>query len=436
MSTRSLSVLTTGLTRSVRHNPWLRRSSYCLVAALITFSCGAYYKARWSTYAEFSHAIDPACMVVYCDFTLYYYKQARVIRQEATPVRKYFYSPTFALLLAPVGALSKESAQNTWTWVQAISLALLVVSSVLMLRGFPLWTHALLLFLTLISYPVLHNWKWGQANTTFMALIVLALVLLERGWMLLAALALSLVVASRYYPIVYAVSFVVRGRRRALAWLLLASALLLIAWPVLAMGSEHAWYFYTKSRASIEQAALGWVARTSTSEYLPTTIDRLARASQGESIGSRAQWVSVASAVAACNVFFAFAAVHKRVSSRAAWAFCFVALSTPLLVPTSWMHYFVYLPLVQTFTLGQLARLDGYTVLRLACFVVLWVPSAAVASVFFYLHVGDAGEYARLGYLLFSNLAQLLLAYILFAIRWSQCRLLGPGPATLRPSLG
>jgi hypothetical protein len=217
--------------------------------------------------------------VPYCDFTLFYYKQAKLITVRDKPIHKYFYSPSFALLLTPIGSLPYARALVVWTWVQALSLLVLVGSSVLLLESFPRWTHALVLLLTLTCYPVLNNWKWGQANTTFMALVVLALALCERGRRKSAAFALSLVVAARYYPALYALAFIARGRRKTWPWLIGFSTLLLVALPVLAMGALHAWHFYVASAAEIVLHPLQTTFKpTAVVVLFHCTVDAAARA--------------------------------------------------------------------------------------------------------------------------------------------------------------
>ena len=395
--------------------PWLQRLCSGVCALAIVLATGLYYRKQWPTYEAFSRAVDPSCMVPYCDFTLFYYKQARVIRQDENPVKKYFYSPTFALLLTPLADLSKGQAQSAWMWFQAASLLLLIVASALCLRGFSPALQLLLLVLTLTSYPVLHNWKWGQANTTFVALIVLSFALLERRRLAAAALALALVAACRYYPAVYAVSFATRGRYRALIWFSVACVLLLVGWPVLAMGAQHALHFYRESRSAMEQANSTWVVTISSSQYLPSAVARLARARHLGDVGTRTLWASYAGMVGLCNIALAWLAIRKRL---ALFAFSLIALSTPLILPTSWMHYFVYLPLIQTFTLGMLLTLRRSLWLRLTALMLLWAPSVVLPSVFFFLRIGNTGQYARSGYLLFADLAQLLLVYVLLALVW------------------
>jgi hypothetical protein len=393
--------------RSARLRFRRQRIAYYVCGVAIVLGCGAYYRQLWPDYTSFAHYIDPKCQAQYCDFTYFYYTQAQSILTDDTPVKKYYYSATFALLLVPIGHLPLDAALSAWTWVQAVSLVLLILASVLLLRGFPRWTHALVLFLTLTSYPMLNNWKWGQANTTFMALIVLALALGERGRSKLAALSLSLVVASRYYPIIYALAFLARRRMKALVWLVVFVVLLVAVLPVLAMGYEHAWNFYTRSAASID-AALPYIAKSRGSEYLPTTALRLARLWEHEATWSHEVWAGIAAALATCNAVTALWAGYKRITHRTLWCFCFSALSTPLIAPTSWTHYFVYLPLVHTFIGAQLTSLRCHWLLR-AGLLFIWIPSVAVATVFF-AHSGGAA-YAERGYLLLSNLALLALAY-------------------------
>jgi Glycosyltransferase family 87 len=400
-----------------RSNRWRQRLVYIAWGAAIIAGCGAYYRHSWASSEELSRAIDPFCMVPYCDFTLYYYKQAQQIREQDTPIKKYFYSPTFALLLRPLGQLSWERALIAWSWVQALSLLLLIVASALLLHGFPPWTHALMLLLTLTSYPVLHNWKWGQANTTFMALIVLSLALCERGLYKWAALALSLVVAARYYPAIYALALIARRRRETLGWLMVFATLLLVAVPILAMGAVHAWRFYLSSAASIEDATTSWIATSRASQYLPTTLLRMARAWHHRQVGSRTVWQGIAFALAACNMAAVVWTIHKRHANPLLWAFCFISLSTPLLVPSSWTHYFVYLPLAQTFVAAQLATLRDRLPLMAACYLLGWLPSAALSSFFFFEHTRGAAAYAFQGFLLVSNLALLLVMYVLLLLR-------------------
>jgi hypothetical protein len=208
-----------------------------------------------------------------------------------------------------------------------------------------------------------------------------------------------------------------RERRSALVWFGAACVLLLIVWPALALGPAHALHFYRESQTAMAQANSTWVISISSSQYLPSTAARWARSWHIADIASRTLWASAAGVLAVCNLVVAWLTIHRRWAHHALWAFSCIALSTPLLLPTSWMHYFVYLPLIQTFTLALLLRAAGRRWLRSVCGVVLWAPSVALSSSCFFLRIHNTGLFARTGYLLLSNLLLLALVYLLFALQ-------------------
>jgi hypothetical protein len=392
---------------------WRSHVAYVLCGALIVTACAGYYARTWPSYSDFSKSIDGSCMVPFCDFTMFYLKQARVILRQDEPIKKYFYSPTFALALTPLARLPTPRAIQVWAWIEGLSLALFLAGGIALLMDYPRWTHALFLLLTLTSYPILHNWKWGQANTTLMALIVISLALLERGALALAAFALALVTAARYYPAMFAVAFLRRKQWAGIAWFVGLCVVLLVLVPALAMGTEHARHFYDGSAAAIHRATRSWVASSRSSQYLPTLIARDAQARHAHAWLSRTVLADIGYALVAVNLFTAFRATRDSVPHACSWAFCFVAGSTPLFMPTSWMHYFVYLPLAQTFTLAEIVQSHvrvGFRVLLVAC----WLPGAAVSSVFFFQQAGGVRSYAERGYLSYANLAMLALCHLLF----------------------
>lgn len=386
-----------------------RLAVYGLCALAISAACGLYYRAEWPSYEAFDQAIDARCKVPYFDFTHFYVPQAGMLRAQDTPVHGYFYSPTFALLLTPLVSLPRVEAWEIWTWVQAVSLLLLLSMSALALRAFPAWTHALALALTLTSYPILHNWAWGQINTGVVALALLALLLFERHAPLRAALVLASVTALRYYPALYAVGLLSRRRPQPLVWFALSTCALLFALPAAFLGANHTLRFYRNSSASIDLAMRTWLVGDRASEYLPNAIARFEHV-QHLQLGSHALWVAISAALAALNLAAVIWTAHKPIAQRPLWAFSLLALSTPLLFTTSWMHYFVYLPLVQSFLAAQLAHVQGHMRLKLAGFLLLWAPSVVLSNVLFFQHVGGCRHYERQAYLLWSDLTLMALA--------------------------
>jgi hypothetical protein len=384
---------------------------------VICAACAVYYRYLWPSYAAFNHRIDSRCAELYCDFSRYYYKQARALRTADRPIDGYYYSPTFALLLTPIGEVSLSTAWRVWSWVQAFSLASLLAVSARALRAFPRWTHALGLVLTLTSYPILCNWRWGQLNSLFIACAVLALLLHERGAFRRAAFALSWLIALRYYPALYALGFVARRGWTALVWCALFTAGLLVLVPVVVMGPQHAWSFYAASATALGAATNSWLDGDRASQYLPSVVQRTALALH-RSPGPKIVWVALSCVLAAVNIATVVWLNRARVSERALWAFCLLSLSTPLLAATSWMHYFVYLPLAQTFLGAQLARPRGSSNIELTGLVLLWSASVVLSSLMFFLHAGGSHRYELSAYLLWSDLALLALAHrLLWRVR-------------------
>lgn len=414
-------------TRRMRplHHPLHRTVLIIVCGVAIIAGAGAYYALRWPSYAAFTQSIDVRCKQEYSDFTLYYLRQARQILLQDTPVRRYFYSPTFALLLVPIARLPDATAWQVWTWVQAASLALFLIAGGMAMRGFPPWTYLLGLALTLTSYPVVHNWIWGQCNTLFIACVVFALLAYERGAVRRAALLLSWIAALRYYPALYLVGFSGRKARAAWLWFGLSISVWLIALPVLIMGAEHARNFYLASFASIDLATHTWLVDDRASLYLPTTVLRVARAA-GLGLGPRGLWLAVSSLLTAANVAHAVWAVRSGVASRTLWAFSLMALSTPLVFSTSWVHYFVYLPLVQAFLAGELSRARSRSPRAAAACMLLWIASVALSSMFFFQLIGDVRRYERRGFLLWSDLALLALGHALLGAMHARRNMFAP----------
>ncbi|HSB97656.1 MAG TPA: hypothetical protein VLC91_14455, partial [Spongiibacteraceae bacterium] len=96
-------------------------------------------------------------------------------------------------------------------------------------------------------------------------------------------------------------------------------------------------------------------------------------------------------------------------------SFLLLFLSLPLLLATSWPHYFVYLPFAETYLLISLVSIKQRW---LALFALsLTICSIAFSSVFFFALFPNWLSYSAKGFLLLGNLV-LTLAYHLYIIDW------------------
>jgi hypothetical protein len=86
-----------------------------------------------------------------------------------------------------------------------------------------------------------------------------------------------------------------------------------------------------------------------------------------------------------------------------AWGFVLVLLWTPFWVPTSWPHYFVYLPFVQLFLASALLAEPGASRALRVVLGVLVALSTLVSSVLFFNVSGGKDFYGAAGMLFVSN---------------------------------
>jgi hypothetical protein len=105
---------------------------------------------------------------------------------------------------------------------------------------------------------------------------------------------------------------------------------------------------------------------------------------------------------------------RRRPRDEVAVAFVLCFLSLPFLAPSSWPHYFVYLPFAQGMLALWLWRSGASRALRAAQAALLLMPSIALSSTWSLLPLGYE-EYNRRGYLFFANLLLLLLLWMQMA---------------------
>jgi hypothetical protein len=409
---------------------WLGKLAYIGGAAAIMYSCWLYYAHYWGTYQNFNRSIE-FCDLIYCDFTLFYYEQAKVILRSHAPIPMYFYSPTFALLLEPLAHLPLPTALVVWGWVQGLSLLLMVVSGVSLLRPFPWWTHATFLLMTLTSYPILHNWKWGQTSTVAVALAMTSLALSDRTPAPLRTLPLALATAIRYYPAIYGLVLIRAKRWGAFGWFVILSLALLFVLPAVLMGPDATLGFYEASSVASKNAVGGWLEQGYPgSQYMANVLGRVGSSWGLNTPEARQALVVAGYVIVILNLYVGVVRSSYSRQTQAPWIICFVGGCTPLMLPTSWMHYFCYLPFAQTFLLSQLAHSELSAASRSLLLLVVWVPSAALSSVFFFNEVGPHEYYSRSGFLFFSNALMLALAH---GLAWHSRRTAVPSFASLQP---
>ncbi len=140
--------------------------------------------------------------------------------------RDYFkYSPSFALLFAPFAVLPFVAGLFSWNVVNAVA----IFFALRLLLPREQWAIAQ----ALVSLPALRSMQSSQSNALVAALIIVAFVSFERGWLWRGAIAIALGTVTKIFPLA-ALSFALprRDRVRALLITVLSTAIL-IALPLL-----------------------------------------------------------------------------------------------------------------------------------------------------------------------------------------------------------
>jgi len=139
----------------------------------------------------------------------------------------YKYSPTFALLFAPLAYLPFALAFLCWTLLNALLLWYALE------RLLP--QRQATLAIGLLYLEVLFAMQYGQSNALVAALMVLPFVALERGRQLEAATELALGASIKLFPLALLPIAVCHPRRARFALLFLGVATTLVVLPLLAV---------------------------------------------------------------------------------------------------------------------------------------------------------------------------------------------------------
>jgi len=358
---------------------WVWFGLACLAAAACVF-------AAFGSISHFVITIDH-CAELGCDVK-YYLGGAEQLWRERTYAPGYLYSPTFALLTAPWLALDAGTA--TTLWIAGIGLCVLVYAALLALlvraRGRP-WMLPLVPFAVFTSFPVLHDFKWGQVSLPVMLLCVASALGANRR-PTASALALVLATLPKYYPGLLALAHL---RRAEWPWVARYGGALVIALavvPLLCFGPHGAVDVYLQAIAAAQER-MGSATADMNSQFFPAVRARLGWPAHID--GLRFVWL-------AAN---AFVALRHR-DTDPLFSALLLLCCTPLVLSTSWPHYFAYLPAAQAWVL---VSIDERSSPRRALVVAGLLVSALTSSLGWFALHANWQQYAGLGWPLWSSLA-------------------------------
>ncbi len=413
-------------------------------AGVLPFAAGAaaiatlllcYYKLTWDNLTRFNLAID-VWADPFPDFTRYYYPMGEAIFRTGTPIEGFVYSPFVAILLAAFTPLGLSTATVVWVALQVLAIILYIL---LIRRLIPARLPLQLLFVALVlsSFPLLHNFKFGQVPVFMTVALLGMLICYERGWLAAAAVLFAFAVSFKWYPLIFLALFAARRDVRFLLRAAGAGVLLLIVVPVLFLGFEQTYRFYDALR--LAYGGFDWVLSSYNSQYFPNVIVRLAWTLGGHPL-SRISWVSlpqlawlrvIAWAVVIANVVLVYRIQRIGIAHANLWSAVVLFLTVPFLLGTSWPVDLVPMSFAQAFVVWAIlnreaafgpagfvsTRSSPLSIAQLAASGLMVLSSIVLSSIVLFNYIGDYTLYGTFGFVFWADVLLLLSTYLLLLPR-------------------
>lgn len=388
-----------------------------LVSLGIPAALFVYYKLTWGSVGAFVTAIDH-CEHLFCDFVNHYYPMAKTFFTAHTPVTGYFYTSFFALFLTLFSLFSLENAVAMWGVLQATVTFLLFLFPALYFIKRSKVQYLLYMLLFFSSFPVLHNFKWGQVSIGVTLCVTGAFFLYDGNRKAWPAILLALSFSIKFYTGVFFIYFLIKKDFRFIAVFLAAVILFMMVLPSMGIGIEDNIAFYKSVNRAIDSSR-AWISQDANSQYAANVITRVLPL-PGITTLYRIILVILGYIVFGINIYLVFRLTRGKDSKdrdERWWAFFLLFVSLPFVLETSWSHYFVYLPFCHVFLFAALRGRNGgggrgELWLKAIQYLFLGV-SMVLASIFFFNFIGRWYAFALDGYLFFSNLLLLIVFYSL-----------------------
>jgi hypothetical protein len=203
----------------------------------------------------------------------------------------------------------------------------------------------------LLSFPLLHTFKFGQVTLFSTVALLATLVFVERGQTWAGAASLALAATFKWHPAVFLAPFAARRDFRFLLWTGIAAMILLLLAPLALLGITRTAEFYRALWLSY--ADFDWVLTSYNTQYFPNVVGRVAAA-----IGVRPHPVTARTLLTVLRVFawgvvlanlaLVYLIQRRRLGRADLWSFQVLFLNIPFLLGTSWPVDLVFLPFAQT----------------------------------------------------------------------------------------
>lgn len=366
----------------------------------------AYLGVRFESLQGIGESVDHSPGLMH-DFSMYFYRTGKSLMAGVGPVGGFLYPPTLGILMMPISLLSPADARFLWGILEALAILALTSISARLAPPRIGWV-ALVTAATLVSTPVLHNFKWGQLGVPLTVLGLLGADACGARRLFSVALV-SLVASIKLYPAVLFSVFVRRRDGKALLGGAAGVAALVFGVPALVLGLRRTRKFFEKVAPFLSATADTTDPNSqSLSHWLTRSFDAppeglvMGLAASMALITAALLWGARSSDARTLDRFTAFLSL--------AWI--------PFVVPTCWANYFAFLPPLAAFLASQGDSLPpgGRRLVHAVSVAVLLAGSFVTVDL-----IGGWRPYVAEGVLLLADLLAALTALGILAV-WTRER--------------
>lgn len=367
-----------------------------------------YYVRVWGHVAGYAAAMDKWGAMA-SDFIAFYYPAAQEVLRTATPPLGFLYPQFFALCLVPLSWLPLYTAVCVWTGLEVLvaGLLFLLPARYILRRSRSAYYVYLLAFLC--SMPIPDCIKWGQVSNLIVLCILGCMFLYHRGYQRLAAVALSVPIAIKFYPALFLIYFLLKRDYRFIVFCGLSVLFLAVAVPVCIM-DESGWVLYHYVLYNNLNTVRIAVRNHDKVQYVPYLLYHWTHGTIHD-LAHVVLYRRLSLSVGVINILIVNRLIRRAYEDGIFWSFVLLFASLPFLVESSWPHYFGWLPFCQAFlclsflnrriTAGNIAQV----------FLLLW-PSIMLGSMLVFNWIGDYRTTQRCGVIMLSNALLLVLTWL------------------------
>ncbi|MFC2064814.1 glycosyltransferase family 87 protein [Chloroflexota bacterium] len=388
-------------------NKLLEKINQIDLRLFIIATIAVYYVLYWGSFQNFINDIDH-CNLAFCDFVAFYYPAGKAILSHSPIPDGFYYSNFAAILLSPFALFQEKTAIILWGMLQMIISAVFYIMIVKQLSKDKLSAY-IFTFLFFTSSPLLNNFKWGQFSIFITSGILGAFFLYENGKRNLSAFLLGVMVAIKFYPIIFLLPFIIKRDWKfvILCIVMVVSCLVLIPLPITGFTPINLTHLASGEQVVqvLQSEAIHYNVNT---QYLPSAIARYFNLPTYSTIYTL---LVVGSYLVVVYILFLLFRISKsKIPRSLIWSCGLLFTTIPLWIPSAWPHYFVYLPFLQIMVFRELKpQMDN---IKRGLFI-LWVFSVVLSNILIEQAVHNWYKYIGLGVLLWSNMAILLLFSII-----------------------